>query len=200
MISHSLFLILRALILFFSRYPSLLQTPSAFWPYPTRWGPLLRPEWPGLQRHPTKQASPPALLPPLVGVPEAVQSPGFLLSTLMSKCVQITSTQLSGLLSICYRFSHYPAKETWLILTFPFPGWFLTVGLLGVEVLSKWHFVASFRFAPSLCFPPLRCSLHWRCSLKPFACFLFQVLATQVLVFCQLTSLPHFPLSYSCAL
>ena len=121
MISHSLFLILRALILFpdtLLSYRCHLRSDLI----PHGGAHCSGPEWPGLRRHPTKQASPPALLPPLVGVPEAVQSPGFLLSTLMSKCVQITSTQLSGLLSICYRFSHYPAKETWLILTFPFPG------------------------------------------------------------------------------
>ena len=70
------------------------------------------PKWPGLRHGPPKLASPHRSAVPLVHVPEACQSPELLLSTLMSGHVHITSIRLGGLLSICYRFCHYPAKET----------------------------------------------------------------------------------------
>ena len=133
------------------------------------------PKWPGLRHGPPKLASPHRSAVPLVHVPEACQSPELLLSTLMSGHVHITSIQLGGLLSICYRFCHYPAKETWLILTFPVPRWFLNsltpcsrcwvsgtllpvLGLLILYVSLRWE--CSLRW---------RCSLHWGCSLKQFA-------------------------------
>lgn len=145
------------------------------------------PEWPGLRHGPPQLASPHRSAVPLVHVLEACQSPELLFSTHVWACPHdIHSTRrpfkhLLLLFSLSSKGDMAYLSLSWARMIpeqFDSPLQVLSGTLLPALGLPFFTF-PSVGDAPS--------------SSLPVTSFLFQVLATEVLVLCQLTSPPHFP-------